>query len=268
MNEIDDRLALEFDQDAEWKAYQTRVARILTKRNAGKAITKEETAIISDYQLAIKLSEPPRNKETGAIIPPILYGYTEAEDAFAITRAQLLGLRGKGCAAFTANLILTASLAAELERNPQPEAVPGGWYTGRKGKLTPALQASIVASLAVVPVLTCVAGAHGISTSTLALWRTKGAAGGAAGKRYLEFFNETEAAMEQARFGLARDIATDPDWRAKMAILERTSPERFGRTTKTEVTGKDGGPIETQGILPPVVNIIVQASTEPTAAHA
>lgn len=260
-NEIDDRLALEFDQDAEWKAYQTRVARILTKRNAGRPLTKEENAIISDYQLALKLTDPPRNRETGAIIPPILYGYMEAEEAFALTRAQLLGLRSKGCPAFTGNLILTTTLAGELERNPQPESVPAGWHTGRKGKLTPELQASIVASLVVVPVLSTVAGAHGIHATTLSKWREKGAQGGPAGKRYADFFSETEAAIEQARFSLVRDIATDPDWRAKLAILERTAPERYGRVTRTELTGKDGGPV--QGLAPAVVQIIVQGSAEP-----
>lgn len=263
MNEIDTRLALEFDQDAEWKAYQTRVARILTKRNAGKAITKEETAILADYQIASKLSDPPHNKETGAIIPPILYGYAEAEEAFALTRAQLLGLRSRGCPAFAGNLILTATLADELTRNPQPEAVPGGWHTGRKGKLTPELQASIVASLAAVPVLSTVAGAHGLDPKTLKNWRERGEQGGPANRKYLEFFRETEAAMNQAFFTLARDVASDPDWRAKLSILERTAPQIFGRVNKTELTGKDGGAIQGNGFAPAVVNVVIEQSAEP-----
>lgn len=261
MNEIDDRLALEFEADAEWKAYQTRVARIFVKRNAGKPLTKEEGAIIADYAIAIKLPAPPLSKTTKAIIPPILYGYTEAEEAFHLTRPQLLGLRSAGCPAFTGNIILAATLHDELSKNPQPDALPGGWHTGRKGLLTPELHASIVEGLKVVPVLTTVAGAHGIDPSTLMVWRKKGAEGKGGNRKYADFFRDSEAAMEQARFTLARDIATDPDWRAKLAILERTNPEKFGRTVKTEVSGADGGPIKTEG-APPVVNVIIQSSAE------
>lgn len=35
-----------------------------------------------------------------------------------------------------------------------------------------------------------------------------------------------------------------PDWRAAMTLLERRDPESYGRTTKTEITGAGGGPLE------------------------
>ena len=68
--------------------------------------------------------------------------------------------------------------------------------------------------------------------------------------------------MEQARFGLVRDIASDPDWRAKLAILERTDPDRFGRVTRSEVTGAGGGPIQGAGFAPAVVNVIIEKNAD------
>jgi len=253
MNEIDQRLALEFEQDAEWKAYQARVVRTLSKRNAGRSLSKEDVGILADYQIARKLTATPKHAITGETIRPILNGYNEAAEAFGLTRDQLYGMRSRKCPAFAGNAILTATLAAALEFEPNPKAVPlNTVHKGAKGKLTPALQASIITALRSCPVLTVVAGAHGITASCLSIWRRKGEAGE---KRYVEFFHESEAAMDNSRMELLRDIATNPDWKAKLAVLERTDPERFGRTAKLEHTGKDGGPIVTKGGSPPPVII-------------
>lgn len=113
-------------------------------------------------------------------------------------------------------------------------------HTGAKGKFNKEIAASIIAALRLCPVLTTVAAAHGITAGALSLWRTKGAAGE---KKYVDFFNESEAALHQSHFELIRDIASDPDWRAKARVLEMTAPERFGRTLKTEHTGKNGEPL-------------------------
>jgi hypothetical protein len=253
-NEIDDRLELEFEADAEWKAYQTRVARILTKRNGGKPLNKEETAILADYKVATGLKEPPRNHQ-GEIIPPILYGYNEAAEAFNVAREQLYTLRKNNSPAFTHNIILAATLSEELKANPNPEYAPlNAIHTGAKGKLTPELMESIVAQLSTCPVLSTVAGAHGISGPTLSIWRSKGEAGE---KRYVEFFRRTEAALEECRLGLVRDIATDPDWRAKLTILERTQPEKFGRVHRLEHTGKDGKDLPAPTTATPMVTVIL-----------
>ena len=238
MNAIDERLAAEFDADAEWKAYQARVARIFTKRNGGKTLNKEEVAILADYKTVHSLTEPPKHVETGKNIPPILYGYEEAAEAFGVTRDQLYGLRSRKCPAFTGNIILAASLHVALAAEPDPKPVPlNSVHTGAKGKFTPELAASVLASLRSCPILTVVAAAHGISTATLSLWRTKGEAGQ---RKYAEFFNDSEAAINQSHFELLRDIGSDPDWRAKAKALELTAPDRFGRTQRLEHTGKGG----------------------------
>lgn len=246
MNDIDTRLAAEFEADAEWKAYQARVARIFTKRNGGRALNKEEVAILADYKIVHTLTTPPKHAETGTNIPPILYGYEEASEAFNIDRDKLYGLRSRKCPAFTGNIILSASLHVALQAEPDPKPVPlNAVHTGAKGKFNKEIAASIIAALRLCPVLTTVAAAHGITAGALSLWRTKGAAGE---KKYVDFFNESEAALHQSHFELIRDIASDPDWRAKARVLEMTAPERFGRVTKQEHTGKDGAPLPATGV--------------------
>lgn len=260
MNDIDTRLAAEFEADAEWKAYQARVARIFTKRNGGRALNKEEVAILADYKVVHTLTSPPKHAETGANIPPILYGYTEAGEAFNIDRDKLYGLRSRNCPAFTGNVILSASLYAALQAEPDPKPVPlNAVHTGRGGKFTKELADSIIAALRLCPVLTTVAAAHGVSTASLSLWRTRGAAGE---KKFSDFFNGSEAALNQTHFELIRDIASDPDWRAKARVLEMTAPDIFGRTIKQEHTGKGGAP------LPPAtgqstVHITLQGASIP-----
>lgn len=51
--------------------------------------------------------------------------------------------------------------------------------------------------------------------------------------------------------GQKRTIETDPDVKALTFLLERAAPEHWGKTIKNEHTGKGGGPIVTQGYVPP-----------------
>lgn len=265
-DEITERLSAEFEQDAEWKAYRARVARILLKRNGGRSLSKEENAILADYKIAASLSEIPKHFVTQEPLPPILYGYNEASEAFRVARDQLYGLRARGSAAFTGNIILTATLAKDLASEPNPEPVPlNAIHTGSKGKLTPDLQESIIKALKFCPILSVVAKAHGVTGQTLTNWREKGEAGQ---KRYREFFERSEAAIGEAQMGLLRDIATEPDWKAKAKVLEFTDQSKFGRQSRLEHTGKNGGPIKTDG--PPPMSIILQgvaeSSYDPNAA--
>lgn len=264
-NEVDERLQLEFEPDAEWKAYQTRIARILKKRNNGNGLNKEESAMLADYKVACSLSRPPMDR-TGAVIPPILYGYNEAVEAFGLDRQQLYQLRTEGSAAFAGNLILSATLSEDIRRNPNPKRAPlNAIHTGRGGKLTKELQDSIVEMLGRCPVLTTVAGAHGITAAVISQWRTKGAAGE---KKYVDFFNATEAALQQARAGLVQKITTDPDWRAALAILERTQPQEYGRVHKLQHSGPDGQPLAPATTAPAITVVLNGVPQQATTAPA
>lgn len=256
---IAERLAEEFVLDAEWKAYQARVLRVIIKRNAGKATNKEENAILADYKVAAGMSEIPKHFATREPLPPILYGYSEAQEAFGVTKDQLYGLRARGSAAFAGNVILTATLARDLADNPNPEPVPlNTIHTGNKGKLTPDLQESIIKALRFCPVLSIVARAHGLDGKTLTNWRTKGEKGE---RKYKEFFRLSEAALGAAQMGLLQDIASNEAWQAKAKVLEFTDQQLFGKPSRLELTGKDGGPIKTDA--PPPMTIVLQG----LAAH-
>lgn len=249
----DAKLAPLLDASEEWKAHHTRIKRILRKRDNGKDLTKTEKAALADFRVALTFKEPPRTR-AGDIIPPELHGYNEASAAFGITREQLYGMRSRGCTAFVGNIILTATLQAALIKDPCPKPVAlNVVHTGAKGKHTKALEDSIVQMLQGCPMLSIVAAAHGVDESTLSVWRIKGEKGE---KRYLDFFNRTQAAIAGAKAGLILDIASNPDWKAKARVLELTDPRNFGRLVRTEVTGAEGGPVVTSGDGPPPPLII------------
>lgn len=247
-------------QNVEWAAYAIRAERLLEKQ--GKHIKKiklsgQEKAILADYALACTFTTPPLHRASGAIIPPILYGYGEAEDAFGISRDQLYGMRSRKCPAFANNIILTASLADALAKEPNPKPVPLSLvHTGARGKYTPELAESIIKSLRHCPMLSVVAKAHGLNRMTLENWRKKGEAGE---RRYVDFFSQCEAAIAESQMGLVGAIASNDDWRAKRAALELTDPETFKPQQAVELTGKDGGPIRTDA--PPPLTITLQGLT-------
>lgn len=249
-----ERLAAAFESETEWKAYEARVNRILIKRDKGSPLSKEENHILADYKVACSLQELPRHHDTQAPIPPVLYGYGEAMEAFGVTRETLYALRAHGSPAFTSSLILTASLARSIKENPNIPTVPlNQIHTGAKGKLTPALQDSIIKALRFAPFLSVVAKAHGITGQTLANWRKKGENGD---RKYRKFFEESEAAIGTAQTAALQNIASNESWQAQAKILEWTDPDTFGRKQSLEMTGKDGGPIKTD--TPPPMTIILQ----------
>ena len=64
-----------------------------------------------------------------------------------------------------------------------------------------------------------------------------------------DLFSEFSEALTRARaegIGVLHDRireASEKDWRAALALLERMDPDNYGRN-RLEITGKDGGPIE------------------------
>lgn len=253
-----------FQGNAEWVAYAARVERIHEKKaRQPRTVKTQELAMMADFALACTLQTPPLHVISKEPLPPVLYGYGEAEDAFGVARDALYGLRTRKCPAFAGNSILTASLFAALQAEPNPKPVPLNMiHTGAKGKHTPELAASIIKSLSVCPMLSVVAKAHGISAQTLENWRQKGAKGE---RRYVDFFTQAEAAIAENQMGLLSKVAHDPDWRAKVRVLELTAPETFKPQTRVELTGKDGGPVRTDAPAPITITLsgLTQHSYDP-----
>jgi hypothetical protein len=102
--------------------------------------------------------------------------------------------------------------------------------------------------------------AVGIDESTFYMWRDKGKAAlekaGAKGnvpekkRRYAEFelaVVKAEVAFKKLHLMNIKKHAIK-SWQASAFLLERTFPEEYGRTKHdVEISGKDGGPIETEG---------------------
>jgi hypothetical protein len=67
---------------------------------------------------------------------------------------------------------------------------------------------------------------------------------------YLDFLGDVEKARADAKvraLALVQKAAFDDGaWQAAAWFLERTAPQEFGRQTRLEHTGKDGGPVELQ----------------------
>lgn len=64
---------------------------------------------------------------------------------------------------------------------------------------------------------------------------------------YRDFRAAVESARSQAEVravALINQAAQGGTWQAAAWFLERSHPQRWGRYSRTEVTGRDGGPIE------------------------
>lgn len=59
-----------------------------------------------------------------------------------------------------------------------------------------------------------------------------------------------------------------PDWRAAIWLLERRCSKRWGYKQSLELTGKDGGPIETQGTLTATPEAAARLVREKFGEHA
>jgi hypothetical protein len=90
----------------------------------------------------------------------------------------------------------------------------------------------------------------GISEDSLSAWRKKGAEGK---EPYASFAEELKRAEGDAVFMRLQHIegaAINGQWQASAWLLERRYPEHFGRKDRlqAEVTGKDGGPVQSLGL--------------------
>jgi hypothetical protein len=121
---------------------------------------------------------------------------------------------------------------------------------GRPGKLTAARQRRIIDAIRLGARRDEAAAAAGISRRSLQNWLARGELDGERG-RYRDFAEAVRTAEAQAELAALRTIekaAAGGDWRASSWLLERRFPQRWGRQTRTEVTGPGGAPVELSGL--------------------
>lgn len=113
----------------------------------------------------------------------------------------------------------------------------------RPTKLTPKLQERVVGFVRAGAYVETAAAAAGISKETLYSWLRRGAAGEAPFAAFAEAVEEAQALAEMRDLALIGKAA-ETEWTAAAWRLERKFPDRYGRRTKHEVSGPEGGPIE------------------------
>lgn len=117
---------------------------------------------------------------------------------------------------------------------------------GRPPKLTPEVRDKIIEAVTAGNYVKHAVAYAGVSESAFFRWMEWAEAGRSP---YKEFRESVEAAKAEA---VVRNVtiiqrAARTDWRAAGWYLERTQREEFGKVTRQEVSGPDGGPIEIQG---------------------
>lgn len=115
---------------------------------------------------------------------------------------------------------------------------------GRRTKLTPEVQDRVLSAVSAGNYLETAAQYAGIDASTLRRWVVKGEAAGAAEpyRTFCAALKSARAAAEVRSVALIQQAATDGTWQAAAWYLERSYPDRWGRT-RVEVTGADQAPI-------------------------
>lgn len=118
----------------------------------------------------------------------------------------------------------------------------------RPTKLTTEVRDKIVQALNAGNYQDTAARYAGISEATFYRWMTEAQQPGAS-KDLREFREAVESARAQAEIrsvALINKAAQDGTWQAAAWFLERSHPQKWGRIQRTEISGPDGGPIETR----------------------
>ena len=117
---------------------------------------------------------------------------------------------------------------------------------GQPSKLTPEVQDKIVQAILAGNYQETAASYAGIGRTTFFRWMEQGADPDAP-QMYRDFRDAVESARAQAEVrhvALITQAAQGGTWQASAWYLERSYPQRWGRLQRTEITGRDGGPIE------------------------
>jgi hypothetical protein len=121
--------------------------------------------------------------------------------------------------------------------------------TGRPTDCTPEVTEAVCAELREGLSIASACAAAGIDRATFHRWIARGDEG----PPFSDFRNATTKARAVGTRSLevtVRTAALD-DWRAAAWMLERKAPEDWSK--RTEITGKDGGPIEAQIVIAPAL---------------
>lgn len=115
---------------------------------------------------------------------------------------------------------------------------------GRKTRLTPERQQKIVNAIRAGAYVETAAAAAGVNKVTLYRWLKRGNKyPGTIYEAFAEAVHEATAQAEMRDVLTISKAAGDGDWRAAAWRLERKYPKRWGTVSRTELTGKDGGPL-------------------------
>ena len=113
---------------------------------------------------------------------------------------------------------------------------------GRPTKLTPDVQETIVDGINAGLTYGMSCARAGVNPATFYRWLEKGETANVG--RYSEFCDAVSRAKADSALRLLSQITLQAptDWRAAAFILERRFPDDYGK--RTEVTGKDDGPVK------------------------
>ena len=127
----------------------------------------------------------------------------------------------------------------------------------RPTKLTPESQEAIVVGINAGLTFRLSCARAGVNPATFYRWLEKGETANV--RRYSEFCDAVSRAKADSDLRLVSQITLQAptDWRAAAFMLERRFPDDYGK--RTEVTGKDGGPVKveakTQHIFQPTQEV-------------
>jgi hypothetical protein len=118
---------------------------------------------------------------------------------------------------------------------------------GQNTKLTPEVRDKIIEAIKIGNYQETAAAYAGISQSSFYAWLERGR--NEPGSIYSEFLEAVEKAKAQSEVRdvtLIEKAATDGSWQAAAWKLERKFPQKWGRVTRTEITGAEGKPISVE----------------------
>ena len=132
--------------------------------------------------------------------------------------------------------------------SPQQKTEFKPYHKGKLGvptKLTPELTERILTSIRMGNYVDVAAIGAGIPRDRIKEWLFKGAKGHRTYKQFTLDISQAIAESEERDLSLIDMAAMQGFWQAAAWKLERKFPNRWGKIQKVEMTGAEGGPIET-----------------------